>query len=118
MFLIQMTIQAATANKSKDASRAGQLLGISIADTNSHKQVFCFQPSPQAGATDDALSPVCIIQFSSSTDSQLYRWQIVCLIALVFIEAVVIAALIIQWRWRKDAENALRRNEELFRAIV
>jgi PAS domain S-box-containing protein len=70
------------------------------------------------GISESRLPPNSIVRFKSLPFWQLYKWYILGALAVIMIQAAVIAELLLHRRRRQSAEAQLRESEETLRRLL
>ncbi len=103
--LIDFETQGAKAGELALRLLRGEKLGpADIVTQNTNAYTFDWRQLRRWGLKEDRLPPGSVIRFREPSAWQQYRWPIIGMLALVLIESLLIAALMVQRSRRKRAE--------------
>ncbi len=103
--LVDFETQGALAGEVALRLLRGEKLGpADIVTRNTNTYTFDWRQLRRWGLKEDRLPPGSVIRFREPSAWQQYRWTIIGMLALVLIESLLIAALMVQRSRRKRAE--------------
>jgi len=112
--LIDFEVQGARAGELALRVLRGEKLGpADIVTRNTNSYAFDSRQLRRWGLREDRLPPGSVIRFREPSLWDRYRWAVVGTLALVLLESLLIAGLVVQRAWRKraEAEAAVQRGQ-------